>query len=449
MSTAVTAQKDGRTRKTGLTVVGADIAAAEQGRPVGEAVPNPDGLPQTPAPQIPAPQAPTPQAPAPEAREPEEPGPGFPASTAPRQAPDLAPARPSGRKRLLRAGAALAVLSLAAWYGHGYWTVGRFMVTTDDAYVGASIASIAPRLSAHVVEVVADANQNVKKGDVLIRLDEADFRLALDQAVARRATQEASLQRIRAQIATAQAGIAQAEALKQAADADLMRTESALERTTKLISNDFASRASLDNAKADRDRARAQVANASAGILNAKAQHDLAEAQFLEARQGAAELDLAVAKARHDLQFTTITAPIDGVVAARSVQVGDFVGPGKRLMSLVPLHDVFIDANFKETQLRQLVPGERVAIEVDAYPGQEFEGRVIGLAAGTGSTFSLLPTDNATGNFTKIIQRVPVRIAVSQPDGAAVLRPGMSVTARVDTRTAPAQVPGRPDTARP
>ncbi len=361
----------------------------------------------------------------------------------PAQASEVAAsdAKPTAKKprskRPLVVLAAIAALGAGAWYGHGYWTEGRFLVTTDDAYVGADIAAIAPRLAAHVATVEVSANQSVRKGDVLVRLDDGDVRLALAQAEAKRASQLAAIARIRSQTATADAAIEQAEAARQAAQADMVRTEAAIERASQLLATSAGSRATYDNARGDRDRAKAQLANADAGITSAQAQRALVDAQLAEAAQALAEIDVSIDKAKRDLTFATITAPIDGVVAARSVQVGDYVSPGKRILSIVPLADIYVDANFKETQVRRLRPGEKVAITVDAFPDRHFEGEVTALAGGTGSTFSLLPADNATGNFTKIVQRVPVRIRVAQAADGALLRPGMSVTVAVDTRTGP------------
>jgi membrane fusion protein (multidrug efflux system) len=360
-----------------------------------------------------------------------------PAKPAPAAAPvKAAPAAGSSRKRFVLAGVGLAALAAAAWYGTDYWLTGRFLVSTDDAYVVAEPSAIAAKLSAYVVEVPVAANQQVRAGDLLVQLEEADYVSALAQAQARLDTQRATIARIGTQAGTADAAIEQAQAQVMAAEADAVRAAAAFERAQKLQQSDFASRATLDNAIADRDRSRAQKAAADAALTSAKAARVLVDAQRVEAERVAAELSVTLEKAARDLTSTALRAPFDGVVAAKSVQVGDYATPGKRVLTLVPINNVVVDANFKETQVSRIVPGETVALEVDAYPGRVFTGRVTGLAPGTGSTFSLLPPDNATGNFTKIVQRVPVRIAVEQ-NPEAVLRPGMSVTARIDTRTAP------------
>lgn len=339
----------------------------------------------------------------------------------------------SRKKLALTAGAALLAL-VGLWKGYDYVTVGRFTVSTDDAYVGAENAQIASKLPGHVAAVLVEANQKVRAGDPLIRIDETDYRFALDQAQAKLATQQATLARIGAEAVAADAGVAQANAQARAAEAEVTRAAAAYERSQKLAATDFASRAALENATADRDRTLAQKAAADAAVANATAQRALVDARLSEARGTAKELAVAVDRAKRDLESTTITAPFDGLVAAKSVQQGDYVQPGKRMLSLVPVDRVYVDANFKETQIAGVTPGQKVEVTVDAYPGRVFEGTVVGLAAGTGSTFSLLPPDNATGNFTKIVQRVPVRIAVTQSADGALLRPGMSVVASINTR---------------
>ncbi len=352
------------------------------------------------------------------------------------QAPASARAPLRDRKKMILAGVAGVVALAALWKGYDYLTLGRYLVSTDDAYVGAENAQIAPKLAAHVARVAIEANQKVRTGDVLITLDDTDYRLALQQAEAKLKTQDATLARITAEGVAADAGIAQANAQARAAEAEVSRAAAAYERAQKLAATDYASRAALENATADRDRTLAQKSAADAAVANAQAQRALVDSRLAEARGVAAELAVAVDRAKRDLASTTIVAPFDGVVAAKTVQTGDYVGPGKRVLSLVPIDRVYVDANFKETQVANLKAGQKVDVRIDAFPDRVFEGTVTGLAAGTGSTFSLLPPDNATGNFTKIVQRVPVRIAVKQPEGEALLRPGMSVVVSVDTRKA-------------
>lgn len=358
-----------------------------------------------------------------------------PQAAPPPSAPPMADQSPMrDRKKMALMGAAALVALLGLWKGYDYITVGRFTVSTDDAYVGAENAQIAPKLAGNVAAVLVEANQKVKAGDKLVQLDDTDYRFTLDQAQAKLATQNATLARITAEAVAADAGVAQAEAQVNAAAADVTRAASAYERAQKLAATDYASRAALENATADRDRANAQKSAADAALANARAQRTLVDARFKEAKGAAAELAVSVDRAKRDLDMTTITAPFDGMVAAKSVQLGDYITPGKRVLSLVPVDRVFVDANFKETQISDVKPGQKVTIKIDAYPDRTFEGVVTGLSAGTGSTFSLLPPDNATGNFTKIVQRVPVRISVQQPSDGALLRPGMSVVASINTK---------------
>ena len=358
-----------------------------------------------------------------------------PQAAPPPSAPPMADQSPMrDRKKMALMGAAALVALLGLWKGYDYITVGRFTVSTDDAYVGAENAQIAPKLAGNVAAVLVEANQKVKAGDKLVQLDDTDYRFTLDQAQAKLATQNATLARITAEAVAADAGVAQAEAQVNAAAADVTRAASAYERAQKLAATDYASRAALENATADRDRANAQKSAADAALANARAQRTLVDARFKEAKGAAAELAVSVDRAKRDLDMTTITAPFDGMVAAKSVQLGDYITPGKRVLSLVPVDRVFVDANFKETQISDVKPGQKVTIKIDAYPDRTFEGVVTGLSAGTGSTFSLLPPDNATGNFTKIVQRVPVRISVKQPSDGALLRPGMSVVASINTK---------------
>jgi membrane fusion protein (multidrug efflux system) len=342
------------------------------------------------------------------------------------------------RSRTLPLIGAVALLAVAA-YGTYWWTTARFLVSTDDAYVGANIALLSARVPARVAEVRVDSNQRVKKDDPLVILDDGDYRLALDQAKARLATQDAAIARIGRQIEAARAAVLQAVSQREAADAELIRAEADLKRVTPLVQNKYSSEASLDTSRATRDKARAAMAAAMAGIASAEANVSVLEAQKEEARQSAAEFKVAVDKAARDLEATIIRAPLDGIVGNRSVQVGDYVTAGKRLAAIVPLDEIYIDANYKETQLAAIRPGATAHVTLDAAGGKAFEGRVLSLAPASGSQFSLLPPENATGNFTKIVQRVPVRIAVPRAiveEGA--LRPGLSVVVTIDTRTGPA-----------
>jgi membrane fusion protein (multidrug efflux system) len=346
----------------------------------------------------------------------------------------------SGRKPLKRGAllvVAAAVIGAGAWYGADWWRNGRFIVSTDDAYVGAEMATVSAKLAANIASVPVRQNQEVRAGEPLVTLDDGDWRIALDAARARTATAQATLSRLDSQADAARAALAQAQAQQDSAEAAVTRTGADFERAASLAAKSYGSQATLDAARAARDQAAAALASAGAGVVQAQANIKVLEAQRLEAARQIDELRVAERKAERDLSFVTIAAPIDGVVANLNAQIGDLVGAGKRLMSIVPLDQVHVDANFKETQVGPLKIGDRASITVDALPGQVFRGTVSGIAGGTGSVFTLLPPDNATGNFTKIVQRVPVRIALDR-DGAArhVLRPGMSVEVSIDPRPA-------------
>ncbi|TCR67495.1 HlyD family secretion protein [Bosea sp. BK604] len=327
-------------------------------------------------------------------------------------------------------------LTAGAYYGVDWWRNGRFIVTTDDAYVGVEMATISAKLSANVTNVAVARNEQVKTGQLLVALDDGDQRIALESAKAKSATAVATLSRIDSQIDAGRASLLQAQAQANSAEADLVRADADFARASKLAANSFGSQATLDAATATRDKARAAIASTAAGVSAAEANIKVLQAQRVEAARQLDELKVAEDKAARDLSFTKIYAPIDGLVANTGVQLGDLVSPGKRLMSIVPLDQIYVDANFKETQVRELKIGDKATIKVDAFDGHSYTGTVSGIAGGTGSVFSLLPPDNATGNFTKIVQRLPIRIALS-PETAArgVLRPGMSVVVSIDPRT--------------
>ncbi|WP_271202132.1 HlyD family secretion protein [Methylopila turkensis] len=348
-----------------------------------------------------------------------------------------APARRSP-KRLILGAVAVAALAAGLYYGHSWWTVGRFMVETDDAYVGADMAVMAPKISGYVASVPAEQNALVKAGEPLVLLDDGDARLAVEAADAKIATQQAGVARFDRQIAAADAQTLQAKAQVDSAAADRDRAAADYGRAQQLANSTYGSRQNLDQARADRDRTVAAFEAARAGVVAAEANRDVLVAQKGEAERTLAELVTARAQRQRDLDAAVIRAPFDGVVGNKSVQAGDYVTPGKRLLAVVPLDKVYVDANFKETQLGDIVPGQTARLAVDAYPEHDVTGVVDSLAPASGAVFSLLPPENATGNFTKIVQRVPVRVRVAPEDVAkGRLRPGLSVIASVDIRTTP------------
>jgi membrane fusion protein, multidrug efflux system len=344
--------------------------------------------------------------------------------------------KPRSSVKLIGAIAALlAVIGAAGYYGTYWWTTGRFLVSTDDAYVGAYTTTLAAKISGYVASVAVEDNVAVKSGDVIATIDDGDYRLAVETARDKVATQQATIERIAKQIVAQVAAVDQAKAQLAAAQAGATRAQLELARQQALASRDFASRQTLEQAVANNDQAIAAVQSAQAVLQSAAATVDVLKGQREEAVNTLKEQETALAKTERDLSFAVIRAPFDGVIGNRGVHTGDYVQPGQRLASLVPLDAIYVDANFKETQLARLRPGQPVSIFVDAVPDRVFAGRVTSFAPASGSVFSLLPPDNATGNFTKIVQRVAVRVQVpTQVAREGVLRPGMSVVVSVDTK---------------
>lgn len=333
---------------------------------------------------------------------------------------------------------AIALLGAGGWYGYNWWTDGRFLVSTDDAYIEGDIAVIAPKVSGYIARVNVVESQQVKAGDPLVTLDDGDYRIALEQAEAQILTERLSLNRIDAQIAGAEASLQQAQAQKGSMDAALRGAEINQKRASELQAKDVGTVASSDNAQVALDQAKANVVAGEASVVSARANIDLLHAQRQEAESTIRSLELSRDKAARDLAFTVLKAPYDGVIGNLAAQTGDLVSVGKRLASLVPMNELYIDANFKETQIARVAPGSKVRVHVDAYEDATIEGTVQSLSPASGSVFSMLPPENATGNFTKVIQRVPVRITFSKEDLAKHnLRAGLSVVVEVDTRTAP------------
>lgn len=362
---------------------------------------------------------------------PEKPVSDKPAAAAPQP---QAAAPKSGKRKFVLMGIGLLLALAAAGYTGYYMLVGRFYVSTDDAYVRANNTMLGARVSGHIAAILAGDNAAVKAGDVVLRIDDGDYKIAVDAATTKIATQQATIDRIGRQVAALDSQVAQARAQLVSAQAGLKRADLDYERQQALSSKGFASRATFETSEAGRDQGAAAVKAAQAAYDVAVSNVDVAKAQQAEAQAQLAELKTSLAKAERDLAFTAVRAPVDGTFSNRLVNTGDFVAVGQRLGNIVPLDAVYIDANFKETQLKRIRPGQPVTIKVDAYGMRKFSGVVDSIAAGAGSVFTLLPPDNATGNFTKIVQRVPVRIRV--PKSVArqnLLRAGMSVYATVDT----------------
>ncbi|AZO17489.1 HlyD family secretion protein [Mesorhizobium sp. M2A.F.Ca.ET.043.05.1.1] len=360
-------------------------------------------------------------------------------------APVAAPAAeaPAKKKRSVRSFLlpviGLALLGAGSYYGYNYWTDGRFMISTDDAYVQADMSFVSPKISGYIDKVLVSENQPVKAGDPLFVIDNGDYRIAVAQAEAQIATLAKTLDRIDAQTKAAQASLSQAQAQKVADQAAADNAARAQVRAAQLLKTHVGTQAQLDDAQTALDQAKAALVGADAQIAAAQANIGVLEAQRAESASTLASLQLTRDKAQRDLSFTVLKAPYDGVVGNRSVEQGDLVSPGQKLAVVVPMDKLYIVGNFKETQLGRMVPGEKVRITVDAIDSQSFEGTVSSLAPASGAVFSLLPPENATGNFTKVVQRVPVRIDVpADVLKTGKLRAGLSVVVAVDSRTAPA-----------
>ncbi len=353
--------------------------------------------------------------------------PGLKSSAAPVGASHTGEILPPKRrkKRVLLPLVLLAALGGGGYEGYRWFVEGRFIVATDDAYVKADTSTIAAKVAGYVTLVPVADNAVVTKGQVLARIDEGDYQNAVDSAAARIETQDATIARIGRQVAAGAAAVDQSKAMLLSAKADATRDAAEFDRADSLMRSTFGTQQKLDQARADRDRAAASVANATASVTAAEAAMDVLQAQKIEAEKVRGELQTALAKAQRDLSFTTVKAPFDGVVGNKSVQPGQYVQPGSRLLALVPLDSAYVEANFKETQIGRLKPGQKVTIKTDAYGERDVTGTVESIAPASGAEFSMLPPENATGNFTKIVQRVPVRIAVpADVAREGILRPG-------------------------
>jgi membrane fusion protein (multidrug efflux system) len=339
------------------------------------------------------------------------------------------------RRTIAILGAALLIGAGAARYGQHWWTVGRFIESTDDAYVGADVTVMAPKVSGFITRVAVTDNQTVHTGDLLIRLDDRDYRAALARAEAVVAGQLATLANLDAVRSLQDAVIKQSEAGIHAADAEIVRARDDQTRFQILTRTAAASLQTSQKADADYKQALAGGEKARAELDAALQQLNVIDTQKQQTR---AALDAAVADrdtAALSLGYTELRAPFDGVVGNRSARTGAFAGAGSQLIAVVPAQGLWVDGNFKENQLAQMHAGQQATIHADVLPDVVFHGHVASLAPATGAQFSVLPPENATGNFTKIVQRVPVRILLDG-DGSTLgrLRPGLSVVAEVDLR---------------
>jgi membrane fusion protein (multidrug efflux system) len=339
------------------------------------------------------------------------------------------------RKQLLLAALGLLIAAGAASYGRYWWTTGRFIESTDDAYVGGNVTPLAPHVPGFVSQILITDNQYVKAGELLVTLDDRDYQaqLARAQAVVRR--QQATVANLHAQYELQQSMIGQSEANLLAAKAAASFADQEAARYRTLAATTYGSLQNDQKASAADRQAQAAVAAAEATLAAAKQKLAVIDTQIAETQAELAQAEADLTTSRLNLGYTEIRAPIDGYVGARGAQVGAYVTTGTNLLSIVPAHGLWVDANFKEDQLARMQGDQPAMIVADVLPGRVFHGRVVSLAPATGGVFAVIPPENATGNFTKIVQRVPVRIQIADGDGTlGLLRPGLSVTATVDIR---------------
>jgi membrane fusion protein (multidrug efflux system) len=337
-------------------------------------------------------------------------------------------------KRVALALAAAVGVAAAADLGYGYLTIGRYLETTDDAYVKADSTIIAPKISGYISEVLVADNEPVKAGQLLARIDDRDFKAALDQARADVAAADAAVRNLNSQIELQEPLIQQQAAEVESAEANLKFAREERARYDDLMKSGSGT---VQRAQQTDAALRAQTAQLQQGKAGLIAANKRIEVLATQRAQATAQLDRARAveqQAALNLSYTKIAAPVDGTIGARSLRVGQYVQAGTQLMAVVPLDAVYVVANFKETQLTYVRNGQPVEIRIDSFSDAKLKGHVDSLSPASGLEFALLPPDNATGNFTKVVQRVPVKIVLDDQSLRGLLRPGMSAEPTVNTK---------------
>jgi membrane fusion protein (multidrug efflux system) len=345
----------------------------------------------------------------------------------------LRPSRTAVKRTALALGLAVAAAG-AADFGYGYLTTGRYLESTDDAYVKADSTIISPKVSGYIAQVLVGDNQAVGAGQVLARIDDRDFKAALDQALADVGAAEAAVHNLDAQIALQQPIIEQETADVAAAEANLKFAQEEQARSEGLMKTGSGTIQRAQQTDAALREKVAQLQHGKSGLLAAERKVDVLTTDRAKAL---AQLDRAravEAQAALNLSYTEIAAPVNGTVGARSLRAGQYVQAGTQLMAVVPLDAVYVVANFKETQLTHVRNGQPVEIRIDSFHDTTLKGHVDSLSPASGLEFALLPPDNATGNFTKIVQRVPVKIVLDDQSLKGLLRPGMSAEPTIDTK---------------
>ncbi|UXN58486.1 HlyD family secretion protein [Phyllobacterium zundukense] len=348
----------------------------------------------------------------------------------------------SKKGRLIRIGLLCLVVPVVAAAGTyfviNYVSVGRFLVSTDDAYIQADVVPIAPQVEGYIREVLVTDNQAVKSGQLLAKLDDRTYRAAVDQAIAAVAEAQASITDIEARLDQQQSAIQEAGATTNVDKATETFDSQNDQRYGTLATSGYGNEQNAQQAHAQDQAAKSTIIRDEAALLVAQKQVATLNAELGKANAVLAQTKAAQDQAELNLGYTVITSPIAGVVGERTLRPGEFVQPGTGLMAIVPLESTYIVANFEETQLSDVRVGQTVTARIDTFPDARIVGYVDSMAPASGEEFALLPPDNATGNFTKIVQRIPVRITLDRSNPlAGRLKPGMSVTATIDTRTTP------------
>ncbi len=353
-------------------------------------------------------------------------------SNAATQSKESKPARKTRRAPFI----ATAIMLSLGIIGGGYWFgYGQYFESTDNAYLQGDITTISPKVSGYILHSYVSDNQRVTKGDLLVQIDDRDYQVALQQSQAHLSVTQASVDNLLAQQTLQRSQISQAQSRVDSAQAEYDRATQQVARSRSLLKRNYASQDEVDNMLAQQKVAAAGLEEAKANLVASNEQLSVIASQIKQAKASVSEAQTQVSQAQLNLAYTKIYAPADGIIGKRSVRQGLLVQAGTPLMSLVPENQIWIEANFKETQLSNIHQGQKVSVELDAFPGQELEGVVDSFSPATGAKFALLPPENATGNFTKIVQRVPVKILLSENNPLkGRLLPGLSVVATIDTR---------------
>jgi membrane fusion protein (multidrug efflux system) len=341
------------------------------------------------------------------------------------------------RHRLRRSGISLAISAAvigAGYLGYRYFTVGQYMVSTDDAYVQADYSTIAPKISGYIRSVSVYDNEKIKAGQLLATIDQRDYLTAVAQAESDLEAAQAAIANVDTQIVLQRSLISQAAATVAATQASLAFDSVDAARYGSLVASGASTLQRSQQAASLRAETAARLQSDIAAQSASRQKVQVLDTQRVQAIAERDHASAVLQQTKLNLSYTRITAPIAGVVGERTLRLGDYVTIGTQLMAIVPLSTAYVVANYKETQLTHVRPGQPVTVEVDSFPNINFKGHVDSVAPASGLEFAFLPPDNATGNFTKIVQRIPVKIIITQPQDISMLSAGMSVESSIDTR---------------